>query len=67
MAWITAPTRSINSNSPSSVSPTLLFVGEEVLSEEILGANFGGAICEWASAPPTIALVTETRGSYRCR
>jgi hypothetical protein len=30
--------------------------------KEFLGANFGGAICEWACALPRIALVTKTRG-----
>jgi hypothetical protein len=27
--------------------------------------NFGGAICEWASAPPRITLVTKSWGSLR--
>jgi len=40
-----------------------LFVGEEVVSEEFVQANFGGAISEWASAPPVIALVAKTRGA----
>jgi hypothetical protein len=40
-----------------------LFVGEEELSEESLKSNFEGAICEWSSAPPAIALVTKTRGA----
>src|SRR5918994_902537 len=36
-------------------------VGEEGASEEFSG----GAICEWASAPPAIALVAKTGGSLR--
>jgi len=41
-----------------------LFVEEEgVSARSSKEANFGGAICEWASAPPRIALVTKTRGA----
>jgi hypothetical protein len=37
-----------------------LFVGEEVVSaRSSKEAKFGGAIREWASAPPAIALVTK--------
>jgi hypothetical protein len=36
------------------------------VSEEFLGGgNFGGAICRWAAAPPTIALVAKSWGSLR--
>jgi hypothetical protein len=35
-------------------------VGEEVASEEFLGGNVGGAICEWASALPAIALAAKS-------
>jgi hypothetical protein len=41
-----------------------LFVGEEVVSaRSSKEANFGGAIREWASAPPAITLVAKTRGA----
>jgi hypothetical protein len=40
-------------------------VGEEELSEELLEPNFEGAICEWASAQPALALVTKSWGSMR--
>jgi hypothetical protein len=36
-----------------------------VPSTESLESNFEGAICEWASAPPAIALVTKTRGALK--
>jgi hypothetical protein len=43
-----------------------LFVREEEVSaRSFQEADFGGAICEWASAPPTIALVTNTRGALK--
>jgi hypothetical protein len=36
-----------------------------VASEEFLDGNVGGAICEWASAPPRIEFVAKSGGSVR--
>ena len=59
---ITVPTRSINSNSlPLFVQPSCLWERKCSL-KSTYGANFGGAVRKWTSAPQAITLVTKTAG-----